>query len=148
MSKANRQCGSQPDAKQSQTTKGFKGFDKDLKCRDFQYEVGKTFTHKGKPSLRVSGIHFCENPLDVLKYYGVANGNRFATVETDDVSEEREKEDSKRVAKSLHITAEITLSRLIGAGIRFIFDKASKPTSGDYAHSATSGYSAHSATSG
>src|ERR1700744_2459177 len=83
------------------TTKGFKGFDKDLKCRDFQYEVGKTFTHKGRPSLCSRGLHFCENPLDVLRYYGVAQGNRYATVESSDVSEEREKEDTKRVAKSL-----------------------------------------------
>ena len=45
--------------------KGFKGYDKDLKCRDFQYEIGKSFETKDKPIICNSGFHFCENPFDV-----------------------------------------------------------------------------------
>ena len=49
--------------------KGFKGFNKDLKCRDFQYEIGKDFEHEGRVEVCDRGFHFCENPLDVFNYY-------------------------------------------------------------------------------
>ena len=127
--------------------KGFKGFDKDLKCRDFQYAVGETYTHKGEVSLCRSGFHFVENPLDALSYYPLANGNRYAEVEADGVSNQTEK-DSKRVSSSLKIGAELSLKSLIEFGVKFIFEKAKSVPDGDSAHSATSGYYAHSATSG
>lgn len=53
----------------SETITGFKGFDKDLKCKDYQYEVGKEFEEEGKIEACSKGFHFCENPLDVLGYY-------------------------------------------------------------------------------
>jgi len=128
--------------------KAFKGFDKDLKCRDYQFALGETFTHKGKVSLCNSGFHVVENPLDALSYYGLAQGNRYAEVEADGVSDQTEV-DSKRVCSTLKIGAELSLKSLIEFGIKFIFEKAkSAPTSGYSAHSATSGDSAHSATSG
>ena len=127
--------------------KGYKGFDKDFKCKDLQYEVGKTFTHTGEVLLCSSGLHFCENPLDVLRYYQPAT-SRYAEVEAEGVSENKE-DDSKRVSSSLHVKAEITLSALIGIGVKFLLNKTTTvPTSGDYSHAATSGYSSHAATSG
>lgn len=47
----------------------FKGFDKNLKCRDFQYEVGKTYTMPEKPEVCVKGFHCCTNLSDVFHYY-------------------------------------------------------------------------------
>ena len=136
--------------------KGYKGFDKDFKCKDLQYEVGKTFTHTGEVLLCSSGLHFCENPLDVLRYYQPAT-SRYAEVEAEGVSENKE-DDSKRVSSSLHVKAEITLSALIGIGVKFLLNKTttvptsgdSSPaaTSGDYSHAATSGYYSPAATSG
>ena len=47
----------------------FKGFDKDLKCRDFQYEVGKTYSMSEKPEVCVKGFHCCTQLSDVFRYY-------------------------------------------------------------------------------
>ena len=127
--------------------KGYKGFDKDFKCKDLQYEVGKTFTHTGEVLLCSSGLHFCENPLDVLRYYQPAT-SRYAEVEAEGVSENKE-DDSKRVSSSLHVKAEITLSALIGIGVKFLLNKTTTvPTSGYYSPAATSGYSSPAATAG
>ena len=127
--------------------KGYKGFDKDFKCKDLQYEVGKTFTHTGEVLLCSSGLHFCENPLDVLRYYQPAT-SRYAEVEAEGVSENKE-DDSKRVSSSLHVKAEITLSALIGIGVKFLLNKTTTvPTSGNYSHAATSGNYSPAATSG
>lgn len=56
---------------------GYKGFDKDLKCRDTQYEPNKEYQVSGEPELCAKGFHFCENPLDVLNFYPLKDGNRF-----------------------------------------------------------------------
>ena len=49
--------------------KGYKGFDKNLKCRGMQYEVGKDFEASGEIQKCKNGLHFCENPMDVFGYY-------------------------------------------------------------------------------
>ena len=123
--------------------KGFKGFDKYLKCRDLQYEIGKTTTHDGIISLCKSGLHFCENPLNVLSYYSPSD-SRFAEIEAQDVAKECDS-DTKRVAKSLHIKAELSLSALISAGVKFILDKvdftnAKQSNTGDRSAATNTGY--------
>src|SRR3990167_6954784 len=97
--------------------KGYKGFDKDLKCQGHAFEIGKTYEHDGVVELCSSGYHFCENPLHVLRYYNPAR-SKFALIEADGVSEEKESGDSKRVCKSIKIGLEINLKQLIEAGIK------------------------------
>ena len=126
---------------------GFKGFDKDFKCRDFQYEIGKNYKHDGALSLCHSGFHFCEHPLDVLGFYGLRDGNRYAQVEGSGVSDEKER-DSKRVSSDLHIKAELTIKALIDCAVKFTMDRTKSATSGCSAHSATSGDYAHSSAVG
>lgn len=126
--------------------KGYKGFNKDMKCLDMQYEIGKTFTYAGTVSLCNRGLHFCEHPLDILSYYRPNDGSIYSEVVGDDVSKKTEG-DSKRVAKSLTVKAKIEIPALIKAAISFVFEKVSA-TTGYSAHSATTGYSAHSAVKG
>ena len=96
--------------------KVYKGFDKDLKCRDFQYEVGKEYTEE-KADICDCGFHACENPLDVLRYYDPAS-SRYCEVDLD--ANGQESDDSKRVGKHIKISAEIGLPGLLKAGVEYI----------------------------
>src|SRR3990167_5578080 len=127
--------------------KGYKGFNKDLKCQEHQFEIGKEYEHKGEVKLCSSGYHFCLNPLHVLRYYNPAE-SRFTEIEADGVSEGQEGSDSKRACKSIKIGLEISLKQLIEAGIKFVFEKvdwskAAAQTHGHYSAGQTHGdYSA------
>ncbi|APH20884.1 DUF7666 domain-containing protein [Clostridium botulinum] len=59
---------------------GYKGTDKDMKCRDFQYELNKTFSYDGKTNLCGSGFHFCLQLKDVFNYYKLNANNKFFKV--------------------------------------------------------------------
>ena len=100
--------------------KCYKGFDKDLRCKDFQYEVGKEYETE-RAEICEEGFHACEFPLDVLWYYNPAD-SRFCEVELD--ANEQTHDDSKRVGKKIKIDAEIGLSGLVKAGVKFILEKA------------------------
>ena len=100
--------------------KCFKGFDKDLRCKGYQYEVGKEYETK-RAEICEEGFHACEFPLDVLRYYNPAD-SRFCEVELD--ANEQTHDDSKRVGKKIKIGAEIGLSGLVKAGVKFILEKA------------------------
>ena len=100
--------------------KCFKGFDKDLRCKGFQYEVGKEYETE-RAEICEEGFHACEFPLDVLRYYNPAD-SRFCKVELD--ANEQTHNDSKRVGKKIKIGAEIGLSGLVKAGVKFILEKA------------------------
>jgi hypothetical protein len=96
---------------------GYKGFDKDLKCRDMQYEVGKTY-EEPEAILCEKGLHFVENPIDTFGYYPPAD-SRYAEIEAEDVTD-KTSEDSKRVCKKLTIKTELTLKGIIDASLKFI----------------------------
>ena len=141
---------------------GFKGYDKDLKCRNFQYEIGKEFEHTGEVSHCSSGFHFVKNPLDIFKYYPPKNGNRFTEVTgTGEISEDTK--DTKIAVSKLKIGVEVNLKSIIETGVTFIFEKvkatkdlkeassgyaSTSASSGNYSTSASSGNSSTSASSG
>ena len=101
---------------------GFKGFDKDLKCRGFQYKVGKTYDLKGEVECCKRGFHFCENPLEVFDYYPPCM-SRFCQVEGGG-SVDKSGADSKVATSHIHISSEIGLNGLIDAGLKYILNKA------------------------
>ena len=101
--------------------KTYKGFDKDLKCRDFQYEIGKEYKEKEAKACE-KGFHACENPLEVFRYYPPYDGNRYCEVEQ---GGELSKlgDDSKVASTKIKIGVELGLKGLIQAGVSFVLDK-------------------------
>ena len=131
----------------------YKGFDENLKCLNFQYEIGKTFEHKGKIKHCESGFHSCENPLDVFKYYKPNNKNKFHQTEISRNISKENNGDSKVSSSKIKIGVEIKLELLIKTGLKFIFEKVNKTkekikASGNYSIGAASGYSSTGAASG
>ncbi len=117
----------------------YKGFDKDLKCRGFQYEVGKEYTHDGEVKCCNGGFHACENPFDVFDYYPPNKATRYCEVEG---GGKEDKDENKSCFEKIKIVAEITLGGLIQAGIKFCFDHVKWSDKA----SATGNYSGASAT--
>ena len=106
------------------TVTAYKGFDNNLQCRGFQYEVGGEYTTDRAVACE-TGFHCCKNPLDVLGYYSPLGGdgtpNRFCEVEAGgdiDTSE-----DDKLCSTHIKVKAEIGLQGLIKAGVKFILDR-------------------------
>ena len=143
--------------------KAYKGFDKNMQCRGFQFEEGKTY-EEDRAVLCKDGFHACENPIDIFRYYAPGK-SIFHEVELEDVSEMRGK-DSKVCGKKIKIGAEISLRDMIRAGVKIdiqtadtatswdsihaatSWDSSTAATSGDSSPAATSGHSSHAATSG
>ncbi|EEF0985447.1 hypothetical protein DB072_02485 [Salmonella enterica subsp. enterica serovar Heidelberg] len=103
----------------------FKGFNKELKCRDFQFEIGKTFHHDGKVEACGSGFHACECPFDVFSYYSPAD-SRFAETISFGITDRKEDGDTKIASASITIKAELTLPQFIQRGIEWIWSKIDK----------------------
>ena len=99
--------------------KAYKGFDKDLKCKDFQYEIGKTY-EEPTAELCEKGFHACEYPLDVFEYYAPGNMSRYCEVDLDDVSDKKSNKDSKRCGKKIAMKAEIGIAGLVKAQIQYV----------------------------
>ena len=100
--------------------KGYKGFDKNLRCKDKQYEIGRT-EHEDAARLCEAGMHFCTNPHDIFEYYSAGEGNRFCEVTASEVSDEK-KDDSKSVCKTLKVKAEISVFRICRIAVSTFFE--------------------------
>ncbi|ECK0289472.1 hypothetical protein FQR56_09570 [Salmonella enterica] len=103
----------------------FKGFNKDLKCRDFQFAIGETFHHDGKVEACGSGFHACECPFDVFSYYPPAE-SRYAETISFGITDSEEGGDTKIASSSITIKDELTLPQFIQRGIEWIWSKIDK----------------------
>ena len=122
--------------------KGYKGFDKNLKCRGFQFEIGKQFEEE-KAQCCNTGFHFCENPLDVFGYYPPAD-SRYCEVEGSGIVDKENRDDSKVAASQIHIGFEIGLPGIIKAGVDYIKSKVDwendkESNTGDYSAATVEG---------
>ena len=103
--------------------KAYKGFNKDLTCRGFQFKEGKTY-EEPEAKLCKSGFHACENPLDCFSYYSPAK-SVFHEVELEDVSDERQ-EDSKVCAKRITIGARLDVAGIVKAHFEYVTSRCEK----------------------
>ena len=146
-------------------TKGYKIFEKDMTCRGKQYAENSEFI-EDKAEMCGCGMHFCQNPMDVLNFYDLLDGEcnirPIAEVQGEDVKTEN----IKSVTKRLKIGARLSFDGWIKACFDFLFEKtetshesygdiqssddnyAQLAASGDYAQLAASGDSAKLAASG
>ena len=134
----------------------YKAFDKNMRCRGFQYEVGKEYEMDGEIKCCNRGFHACKSPMEVWDYYDMLN-SRFAEVEQ---SGKIDKEDNstKVCSSKIKISAELKLADIIKLGVEWIKDVTSpykvKTTdklvdnSGDSAKIGSSGDSAKIGSSG
>ena len=131
--------------------KAYKGFDKNLQCRGFQYKVGESYETE-KAGVCYCGFHACENPIDCFGYYAPGEGSVYHEVELGgDI--QRGNDDTKCAATKIKIGARLTLAGMIKAGLDFVFENVKKlnapaATSGDFSTAATSGDFSTAATSG
>ena len=121
--------------------KAYKGFNKDMKCRGFQFEEGKAY-HEDTAVLCDCGFHACLDPLDCFEYYDPCD-SVYHEVELDNVSEQREN-DTKVVAKDIKIGSRISIKDIVKESIDFTFSNVQKENNTDCA----SGYSSRQAASG
>ena len=145
--------------------KSYKGFDKDLQCRGFQYEVGKEYDMDGEIKCCNRGFHACKSPFEVWDYYDMLN-SRFAEVEQSGKIDEEEKS-TKVCSSRIKIKAELKLADIINIGVEWLKDitspfkvktdgalndngdrKKQIGSSGDYAKIGSSGDSAQIGSSG
>ena len=99
----------------------YKGTDKDMKCRDFQFEIGKEY-EEAEAKLCEKGFHGCEYPLDVFAHYAPAD-SRFFEADLDGVTDE-ESDDSKRAGTKIKLRAEIGIAGIVKAAVEYIKEKA------------------------
>ena len=135
--------------------KGYKGFEPGLICRGKQYAENTVFEEE-EAEICSCGMHFCENPFDVLDYYGFTNDNgdfnEFAEVEA--LDEVKTDNNRKFCTKKLKIGAKLSISKFINACVDFAIEKTStciadnKISSGDFAQIGSSGDSAKIGSSG
>lgn len=121
-----------------------------MKCRGFQYELGKTAEVEGDIELCEKGLHACEVPLDVLGYYAPGDGSRYFEAELEDVNDKKS-DDTKRVGKKLTLSAEIGIPGLVKAQVECVkaqceFDNAIKKANAEKKNHATGWGGAASAT--
>ena len=101
--------------------KAYKGFDKNMQCRGFQFAEGETY-HEDTAKLCESGFHVCEMPLDALTYHAPGKGSIYREVTLNEVTDESSN-DNKRCAKTITIGKELGIGGLVEAQLKFVKEK-------------------------
>jgi hypothetical protein len=151
MTDRNRSDLASRDAPKAQSTQpatvAYKAFDAQWKCRDFQYEVGKTYEHEGRVKLCKAGFHAVTVPFDAWNYY--PHSTTLARVQMHGDAQ-RADEDSKIASAKITIEASLSLPEWIRAQVSAVVDlcKAAKGALSDSGHAAATGDSGHAAATG
>ena len=123
----------------------YKGFDKDFKCRGFQYEVGKTYEMDGNIACCNRGFHACESPMEVFDYYDMLT-SRFAEVEQSGKMD-KEADSTKTCSSRIKIKAELKLADIINLGVEWL-KEITMPSKIETNNSCNKDYSAQIGSSG
>ena len=129
----------------------YKGFNADLTCRDFQYEIGKEYEIKGDIECCENGFHACQSPLDVFGYYLLdkdCNLARFCEVEQSGKIDAEQDGDTKAASSKIKIKAEIKFADFIKLGVEWIKEKVADKSTDKKLISDNGGYSAKIGSSG
>ena len=126
--------------------KSYKGFDKNLKCRDFQYEIGKEYEMDGEIKVCSRGFHACESPLEVFDHYSMI-GSRFCEVEQDGNISKEDRE-TKICSSKIKIKAELKLADMINLGVEWLKEITSPEKIKTSIKDNSSGYDAQIGSSG
>ena len=100
----------------------YKGTDKNMKCRGFQFDLGKEYVEE-EAKLCEKGFHGCEYPLDVFAHYAPAD-SRFFVADLDGVTDETGSDDTKRVGTKIKLRAEIGIAGIVKAAVEYIKERA------------------------
>ena len=111
--------------------KAFKGFNKDLTCRGYQYEEGKEF-HTERAECCDTGFHACEYPLDCFGYYDPAH-SVFHEVELSGEMD-KSRDNTKVCATDIKIGARLSIAGLVKMAIDFTMSKVNKEAGSDERH--------------
>lgn len=126
--------------------KSYKGFYKNLKCRDFQYEIGKEYEMDGEIKVCSRGFHSCESPFDVFDHYNMID-SRFCEVEQDgNIS--KEDRGTKICSSKIKIKAELKLADMINLGVEWLKEITSPKKMKTSIKDNSSGYGAQIGSSG
>ena len=105
----------------------YKGMDLNMKCRGFQYEVGKEY-ETDSAEVCEAGFHACEYPLDVFNYYPPAGSRFFEVEQSGDMS--RSNDDTKVASTKIKIGAEIGIAGLVKAAIEYTKERCTEEPGG------------------
>ena len=126
--------------------RAYKGMGKDMKCRGFQYEVGKEYETDQAEACEC-GFHACEYPLDVFRYYPPAGSRFFEVEQSGEIS--KKNDDTKVASTKIKIGAEIGIAELVNAAVQYTkercHDEGETATGDQGAASATGNLGAASA---
>ena len=127
--------------------KAYKGFNKNMTCRGFQYEEGKSYEMEDA-KLCDHGFHACKYPLDCLGYYA-PNESVYHVVEQENITEESGG-DTKQVSSKIKIGARLDIAGLVAASMEYVKEKVEETNNatGEWSANSTTGYGSANSTTG